>query len=333
MNDANARFGTDAKIIKDSVSEYGYRVTTMEVTIHRFVLAELNTHRDFSRNSASSRAIPFRKQVERIQTSPAIPVEWRAEQKGMQGGDILERAIAKESEKHWLEARDNAVKAARSLNALGVHKSIVNRLMEPFMWHTVIITSTNWDNFFKQRVSPLAQPEIRVAAEMMLEAYENSVPEEIEHGWWHLPYIDEEADSLALEQYYHDQDIDPWTQVEGLEGLEVLKQVSAARCARVSYLTHDGKRDIAKDVELYERLTSADPMHASPLEHVCTPASYAEVRACEVRGNLLGWYQLRHMVEDERAVEQFDDLMSGNTVPASLNASESVLRRDNIDRG
>ena len=305
-DDANFKPGPRAEVIKDSISEAGVRVTTLEVTLHRFVLAELNTHRVFSRNSASSRAIPFRKQVRRIQASPAIPLEWRTEQRGMQGGDILERAIANESEGHWLEARDEAVKAANRLNALGVHKSIVNRILEPFMWHTVIITATDWDGFWKQRCSPLAQPEIRVAAEMMKEAYDASEPEFIEHGWWHMPYVSED-DSEALEEYFEGQGRDAWDldDVSVIEGLATLMKVSAARCARVSYLTHDGQRSIDKDVELYNRLVNADPMHASPLEHVCAPAQYAELRAGDVLGNLTGWHQMRHEVERQKFFREY----------------------------
>lgn len=292
MNDANFKPGTNAEVIKDSVSPDGFRVTTMEVTLHRFVLAELNTHRVFSRNSASSRAIPYSKQVARVINYPAIPVEWRAEQRGMQGGDLLDEFDAQCSEEEWLYARDTAVEAAEALYNLGVHKSIVNRILEPFMWHTVIITATEWGGFWHQRVSPLAQPEIRVAAEAMLEAYNNSIPAELSLGDWHLPYITmDDYDAVGVNP--------GWPGFE--EGMDYLKKISAARCARVSYLTHDGKRDLEKDLELYDRLTSADPMHASPLEHVCTPAAYSEIRAGEVRGNLNGWYQLRHMVEHNKS--------------------------------
>lgn len=294
MNDANAKFGTSAKVIADSVSQWGDRLTTMEVTLHRFVLAELNTHRDFSRNSASSRAIPYRKQVKRLEENPAVPAEWRYNQRGMQGGDEMSPNEADAAELHWLKARDAAVKHADKLDAMGVHKSIVNRLLEPFMWHTVIISSTRWDNFFTQRASELAQPEIRVAAELMLDEYKNSVPRETPRTNWHLPYItDEDVDDvqdLLIDQDYEER-MDWWYLVD-----DELKKISTARCARVSYLTHDGNRDIQKDIDLYGFLTSANPPHWSPLEHVATP------QKDNVYGNFDGWLQLRHVVAAERGM-------------------------------
>ena len=186
------------------------------MTLHRFVLAELNTHRVFSRNSASSRAIPVAKQLARIEADPAIPVEFGANQRGMQAGAPLSGTEHEAALATWLAARDAAVAAARSLGEQGVHKQVTNRLLEPFMWHTVIVTSTDWDGFWDQRCSPLAQPEIRVAAEAMRAAFDASEPTALAHGDWHTPYV--RAD---------DGDLD----------VETRKRIAAARCARVSYLT------------------------------------------------------------------------------------------------
>lgn len=296
--------GTYAEVIEDSVTEEGHRLTTMEVRFHRFVLAEFNTHRVFSRNSASSRAIPLRKQVERVRSNPAMPVSWPAEQKGMQGGEELAENRAWGAQSTWHHARADAVRHAESLSfGYGVHKSVVNRLLEPFMWHTVIVSATDWSGFFEQRCSPLAQPEIRVAAEMMREAYESSEPTEIKAGDWHLPYVEEEDITAVLQA--EDRSLPPHA---------VLARISAARCARVSYLTQDGRRDIRADLTLYERLVSARPPHFSPLEHVATPWS-SNVRRERVTfkdlddqwqdtqvllprvGNFLGWRQLRFEVE------------------------------------
>ena len=297
--------GTYAKVIADSVSERGHRVTTIEVRLHRFVLAELNTHRVFSRNSASSRAIPLRKQVERVLAEPALPLEWPAEQAGMQGGAPLSDYALDQARTEWLMASQDAAKYASRLHALGheaderLHKSLPNRLLEPFMWHTVVITSTEWENFFLQRLSTQAQPEIRVAAEMMHEAFSNSTPRLLGEGEWHTPYLsDEEKATLS--------------RVDAA-------QISAARCARVSYLSHDGKRDLDADLGLYQRLVNAHPAwHGSPLEHVATPWSvncerqdrtfpdiHGEwqriIREVPRFGNLLGWRQLRLEVEAEYA--------------------------------
>lgn len=251
-----------AKILADSVSNDGDRLTTMEVQTWRFVLAEFNTHRWFSRNSASSRAIPVHKQLKRVRDSPAIPLEWPREQRGMQGGGPVEDP--KQAETWWRNAAENAADTAEAMSDLGLHKSVTNRLLEPFMWHTIVVTATEWDNFFDQRCSPLAQPEIRVTAEGMRSAYTASVPDVVSEYGWHLPYISREDEDGALLKV-------PFGPHTHRDALEILKKVSAARCARVSYLTQDGKRDLDEDMALYERLISADPPHWSPLEHVATP--------------------------------------------------------------
>lgn len=274
---------TRATVIADSISPLGRRLTTLEAVIHRFVLAELNTHRliskdghweEFSRNSASSRAIPFYKQLAAVVKHPAIPASFPMEQPGMQGGLELSGYARETATEEWLAASQSAIEHAERLANLGVHKSVCNRILEPFMWHTVILTATDWGNFFKQRCSPLAQPEIRIAAEAMREALDASTPTRLEVGQWHLPYMDEDDLNLC-----------------DLNGFDP-KEVSAARCARVSYLTHDGHRDISQDVLLYKRLTSADPPHMSPLEHVATPCDEFEAAGANFRG----WSQLRTRV-------------------------------------
>lgn len=289
-----------AKVLEDSMSPAGHRLTTMEVTFHRFVLSEFNTHRVFSRNSASSRAIPGRLQRERVLETPAMPVTWPSKARGMQGGEELPPELQSKAETDWKAAAKCAVQFAADLDELGVHKSVTNRLLEPFLMHTVIVTSTEWENFFGLRDNELAQPEIHVAAALMREVYDASTPLELEYGEWHLPltFVDND-DTNAIYRYAHDH-------AKGWE--DVAKKVSAARCARVSYLTHSGERSIDKDIELYERLTSADPPHASPLEHVATPckedphvimgptARGPGVKAYEShRGNFTGWDQLRHV--------------------------------------
>jgi thymidylate synthase ThyX len=270
-------FTPTAHVIADSITPFGHRLTTMEVTLHRFMLAEFNTHRAFSRNSASSRAIPVSKTLRRLVEFPGIPLSWPLNQRGMQGGPELGPADAAKAQQIWLGARDNAVQSAEKLLELGVHKSVVNRLLEPFMTTTIIVSATEWDNFFHQRATPpatveaLAQAEIRAAADAMQAAYTASEPTPVPQGNWHLPYITHEDISWLAR--------------------ESLAPVSAARCARVSYLTHAGKRDPQADLDLYQRLVTADPPHASPLEHVATPARWGE----DPPGNFTGWRQLRHV--------------------------------------
>lgn len=289
-----------AKIISDSVSHSGHRLTTFEVCFHRFVLSEFNTHRVLSKNSASSRAIPVHKTIERVEKTPAIPVSWPAEQKGMQGGEELDAGGQLAAQNVWLRARTSAVADAQALVRTGVHKSVVNRLLEPFSMHTVVVTGTAWANFFALRANPMAQPEIRVAAEEMLKVYEANTPTLLGEGQWHLPYIQGE------EYSQHD--------------IKTLVQISAARCARVSYLTQAGVRDPQEDLNLYKRLTEANPMHASPLEHVARPAPdnlhVVEIEGMFVTdprlkvtlpkyGNLIGWHQHRFDVEAAKQYQAY----------------------------
>ncbi len=279
---------TEAKIIRDSIAPNGSRLTTFEVKLHRFVLAELNTHRAFSRNSASSRAIPIKKQIERVKTDPALPLHWGKNQPGMQADGELNEEEQRIARFIWLNARDLAVDTVQALDGLGLHKQVANRLLEPFMWHTVIISSTaaGLENFFQQRAtafSPLAQPEMRAAADTMLLAYNRSMPNPLDYGDWHWPYIETADITWCRNRQYHD----------GLSDMtDLLRRLSVARCARVSYLTHDGEHDPNKDLDLYSKLVSAKPMHASPLEHVATPS-----HDLVTPGNFDGWRQLRHAVE------------------------------------
>ena len=267
----------ECKIVLDSIGPAEVRLTTFEVTFPRIVLAEFNTHRMLSRNSASSRAIPIEKMIERVETDPFIPVHWGKKQKGMQAEEEVSKEMAWTAEVYWLRARDKALEAAKDLLDLGLHKQITNRLLEPFLWHTVICTATEWENFFNLRDSPLAQPEIQRIAALMKNLYTKNVPQAVEHGDWHLPLVtgfDREA--LWAEKY----------------SVEELCMISAARCARVSYLTHDKIRDPHKDLDLCESLI--DNGHMSPLEH---PAQ-ARLEA-QPSGNLVGWRQYRKMIPNE----------------------------------
>ncbi len=268
-----------AKIIADSVSRHGQRLTTMEVVFPRMVLAEFNTHRVFSRNSASSRAIPVEKQLKKIKEQPFVPEYWGANQSGMQAEAELIAEAKDAALDEWLAARDSAVAHVEKLLAIGLHKQLANRILEPFMWHTVIVTATEWSNYFALRANEMAQPEIRKVSELMQAAYEASTPKQLSDDEWHLPLIQaEEYDGV-------------------FEKSDDARMISAARCARVSYLTHEGKRDLSADIVLYDRLTSGG--HMSPLEHVARPLTEDELSEGEFRGNFRGWMQLRKLVPNE----------------------------------
>lgn len=258
-----------ARVLLDSIGPAGVRLTTLEVTFPRFVLSEFNTHRVFSRNSASSRAVPTHKLLERVQNDPVLPLEWGRNKAGMSASELLSPEEEAAAKAIWLSARDAALEHARQLMELKVHKQELNRVLEPFLWHTVIVTATEWDNFFALRCSSAAQPEIRAAGTAMREAMAASTPQPVAAGEWHLPLLQPDERALPIDRQ---------------------KQISAARCARVSYLTHDGARDVQRDLELCERLER--DRHLSPFEHVATPADDAEFQA-----NFRGWVQMRREVE------------------------------------
>ena len=278
-----------AKIIADSLSPDGVRLTTMVIDLPRIVLAELNTHRMLSKSSASSRAIPIEKMLARVMQDPYIPEEWGQNGKGMQAHGVVSDDVAEVALHHWLVARDNAVDQAERLASPRLPKQTTNRLLEPFMWHTVIVTATEWSNFFNLRCNPLAHPALRNTAEAMREAMAASSPNPVDYGEWHLPYFDAEGDV----------DIDPVDR----------PKVCAARCARVSYLTHDGNRDPSKDVALADSLLANG--HMAPLEHVARPLTHddlwmalgaysPEVAPDEhFAGNFRGWMQLRKTIPHE----------------------------------
>jgi len=271
--------GFSARVLLDSITDAGARLTTMETRYPRFIHSELLTHRLLSRNSASSRAIPIKKMIAAVREDPAMPLWWGRNQSGMQAFEQLDDTARARAAEEWESALADALRHAERLSAsdIDLHKQLVNRLLEPFAWMTSIITATDWANFFTQRAHPDAQPEIRHIAELMLEAYRASTPRVVGAGHWHLPLIQDDERSLPE---------------------EMLCKISVARCARVSYLTHDGRRDHAKDVELYERLLGGGANgHWSPFEHVATPAADAGVRS----GNFTGWEQYRKRFPQEHA--------------------------------
>lgn len=278
--------GFSARVLLDSISPAGARLTTMEVTFHRFILPEFNTHRAFSRNAASSRAIPIKKVIARVRDDPAMPVFWGKNQSGMAAREEIGEAARGRAQAEWERALANALESAERLARpeIDLHKQLVNRILEPFSWITVIVSATEWANFFTQRCHPDAQPEIHHLAELMLAAYRASAPRETLPGGWHLPLILPDERSLDS---------------------ATLRKLAVARCARVSYLTHDNVRDIAKDLELYDRLMSGGANgHWSPTEHVATPLADAR----ESCANFRGWKQFRKSFGGENAATFPDEI-------------------------
>ena len=287
-----------ARILADSVSPEGIRLTTFEATFPRFILAEVNTHRMLSRNSASSRAIPPEKLIYRVRENPFIPETFNKRVKGMGVGEAFSEREQDAARAVWENAAEYACRWGEQLAGLGVDKSRVNRVLEPFLWHTAIISATEWDNFWGLRDHPAAQPEFQIIAKMMRELYESSEPQELQYGWWHLPLVSEEELAYVCKMREHD---DP---VIVNEIIQRYKLVSASRCARVSFDKHTDTEDLADTTARAERLMNSVPAHLSPFEHVARPAEQGEgslYRRVEDQffGNFRGWVQMRKEIANE----------------------------------
>ncbi len=261
-----------ADIITDSISGAGKRITTLSLYYPRFIHAEFMTHRMFSRNASSSRAIPTEKLIQDIIDNPVEPVYWGKNMKGMQAQEELSGQDKNDARWGWAMAQHRTIVYAVYLNKLGVHKQIVNRILEPFSHIRVCVTATEWDNFFKLRLHPAAQPEMQALAKAMKDAMDASEPRLLTPGQWHLPYVS------MIEQYDY--------------GVTISKTLSVARCARVSYRLHDGSpTHMQADEELYKRLLAEQ--HMSPFEHQATPLTAHDTRS----NNFYGWRQLREMLD------------------------------------
>jgi hypothetical protein len=272
--------GIEAKVIEDSVyfnkeENKFQRLTTMQLKYHRYVHSEVMTHRVFSRNASSSRAIPVATMLKQVWNDPAMPVHWGQNQAGMQAKAELDGIHYYMAEKLWRGAAKVACIIAYGMNKVGLHKQIANRILEPWQFIHVILSSTEWDNFYALRDHPDAQPEIAELARKMSIAQTFSNPRFLDEGKWHLPY------TLRNERDTYD--------------IETLKKISTARCARVSYLTHDGKTpNVENDIKLHDRLVGSVPIHASPTEHVATPSFKAGFSK-----NFSGYTQYREEVESQ----------------------------------
>lgn len=261
-----------AQVIEDSLSPEGVRLTTMQLRYPRAIHAEFMTHRVFSRNSSSSRAIPVHRLVQDVQDDPFFPISWGSNQKGMQAGEELKGEDRKIAWTEWEIALDNSIQQAQNLANIGAHKQLVNRILEPFSHINVIVTATDWENFFTLRCHQDAEPHIRLLAQRMRDAQNQSTPRQLSRRDIHVPYLTPEDD---------------------VDDTEQALKVSVARCARVSYLTHEGKTpSVDKDLDLYNRLIVQEPAHASPTEHQAYPLNDPN----EYSGNLRGFKQLRKIL-------------------------------------
>ena len=302
-----------AKVIADSLSQAGIRLTTLQLRYPRFIHAEFMTHRVFSRNASSSRAIPVDRLIADVELDPAMPMHWGRNRPGMQAREELAPTARVMAEFDWRQAARNAVRQAAKLKELGCHKQLVNRILEPYSHINVVVTATDWDNFFSLRRHKDAQPEMQALAEAMFEALTESTPRPLEPGTWHLPYVTDEEWAAVLAPFHETWVRDTGELIESFplgEGdREIhgpLIKLSVARCARVSYLTHDGAKPAHEaDLALFDRLMKAEPRHASPAEHQATPDhAWVDPKGWgwehpELHGNLVGWVQFRKFFERE----------------------------------
>jgi uncharacterized protein (UPF0147 family) len=263
----------NVKMVADSISPSGHRISTMQLTYPRFIHSEFMTHRMFSRNASSSRAIPVSRMLSNVWNDPATPVHWGTNMPGMQAREELRQFRRLAARVLWKVSGRTMCVVAWCMSRIGLHKQVANRLLEPWQHIHVVVTATEWDNFFALRCHPDAQPEFQELARLMQRVRDMSVPRQLRYGEWHLPYV---------------------TRAERAEySISEAIRVSAARCCRVSYMNHDGKKTtLDQDLGLYNKLVTADPPHMSPVEHQATPSPDDRFYF-----NLRGWQSNRWWIE------------------------------------
>ncbi|AIW02826.1 putative thymidylate synthase [Acinetobacter phage P577] len=318
-----------AKVIADSISPSGQRITTFEIEYPRFILAELNTHKMLEKNSSSSRAIPITKMIEQIESNGATPLYWGKTKSGMQAGEEVVGNDLSVIQYLWGLARSSAVASADILSQMGLHKQTANRLLEPFQMMKTVITGTDWDNFFNLRIHPDAQPEFCMLAYKMYMAMQDSAPVKLVAGQWHLPFVHTFISKDGV-QYYSDG-ISPLSGGKQLS-LEEAIRVSASCCAQTSYRKSDDS--LEKADKIFDMLIKADVLHASPFGHLATPIVSVNDTVNEIyknltddftwelgvthmrrggilcSGNLTGWISYRHLIPNNTCYEfDFEERM------------------------
>lgn len=246
----------------------GHRLTTLLLTYPRCIHAEFMTHRVFSRNAASSRAIPVARLIQDVLDHPFIPLHWGLNQPGMQGtseshplvwieernGYIAESGYWFDAKHHWLATRDLVVEQARKFVAAGYHKQIINRMLEPWAHIKVLVTADQWSNFLALRDHPAAEPHIQLLAKEIRKELDKPPMQFLVPGQWHLPWVT----------------MDDWMKFDpGIRPHADLIKLSIARNAHTSYQTVDGKEmTFHKAQEVADNLLASEPLHASPAEHI-----------------------------------------------------------------
>lgn len=287
-------------------------LVTMRLRYPRIIHGEIMTHRVFSRNARSSRAVPVKTMLNEVREIPFIPWHWGKNQKGMQAGEECnepvkigdyfphEALVTAGPSAAWVAASKKAAKYAEAFMEAGYHKQLANRLLEPFSWIDTLITANQWNNFLWLRDHKDAEPHLQDLARLVKQALDEMEVQELKQGYWHLPYIftPDWEESLKRPVYQN----------------KFLCAISAARCARISYKPFDGDASYERELERYELLIGSDRVHASPTEHQATPdaLSYIAVKKSteetlfrrewnnpKLHGNLTGWIQFRKTIPGE----------------------------------
>lgn len=312
-----------AKVICDSISESGKRVTTFELEYPRYIHCELMTHRMLSKNCSSSRAIPIEKMLGYIENNMAVPVYLGRNKSGMQAVEEIE--YKDEAVSIWKSGYKEIKAVVGALTKLGLHKQIANRLTEPYQMMKVVVTATEWDNFFNLRVDKDAQPELVMLSDKMFNAMQESAPKTLKEGQWHLPYVNS-IEYTEADGGYSEYENNQWYNIEG-DGisLEDAIKISVASCAAVSYRTEN--MTLAKADKIFDMLINAENLHSSPFEHVAKPIIGEDLYSVDYTnpnlqdrvkntlsaakgithinskgdfcsGNFTGWIQYRHLLNN-----------------------------------
>lgn len=312
----------NVEIIADSVNQFGNRIVTPAIVFPRIVLSEFNTHKMISKNSASSRAIPPEKMLRAVKENPFIPLRWQKEHTGMQGFEYYtsEEVAELRLVEDWLEDRDHSVMIAERLGEKKVTKQIINRLLERYMWHKVVCTATEWENFFALRAHQDAEIHIQKIAFMMIDAFNEHEPKKLSGGEWHVPYGDRMDEGKLAELFETGFEHNPGFIIGASNIVNAKIKIATARSARTSYtvIGEEGKPDnYGADIKLHD-VRLIPPGHNSPMEHANRAMTEEEFETFsktiviprdqfeEYKSkNPLRWYQVMHVSKKEIVITEF----------------------------
>lgn len=289
----------EVSVVLDSISRAGIRLTTFQLRYWRPIHSELMTHRQFSRCAGSSRARPSQAIIDQVKTDPWGPLHWGKNKPGMQAIEEVDNLGLMKA--RWHESAKIAASFAQEFTDKGLHKQVVNRILEPYTYIDVLVTSTSYNNWFALRNHKDADPTIKDLAQRMWDEREASYPTLLENGEWHLPYIREEDWIEAFKHLKKGRVLR--SEPSGEEVDTLLVKISTARCARISYKAFDGKvATIEQDLDLFNKLVTSDLVHASPSEHQAYPdekLDTGDFANPSLHGNFFGWVQHRKLIPNE----------------------------------